>query len=245
MARDSGGSFYDADDVHKRYTAHRDGEQHLSPNHVMEEPAVLAEVGNPAGLRVLDLGCGDGRFGHQMLMAGARSYQGVDSSLRMIDIAKLNLAGTRGSVELANIENVAPPSGSLDLITARLSLHYVADLDRIMSAAAQGLSAGGRFIFTVVHPVITSYDNQPTGPRTNWTVDDYFHTGPRMRNWLGSEVTWHHRTIEDYVNAVTEAGLTLTALRECEPDPARFDGHTEELARRQRVPLFLLLNMRI
>lgn len=245
MARESGDSFYDAEDVHRRYTAHRDGKRHLSPNYVMEEPAVLAEVGDPAGLRILDLGCGDGRFGHKMLMAGAGSYQGVDSSLRMIEMAEQNLAGTPGSVELADIEDVIPPSGSLDLITARLSLHYVAELDRIMNVAAQGLAVDGRFIFTVVHPVITSYDNQPTGPRTSWTVDDYFRTGPRMRNWLGSEVTWHHRTIEDYVRAVTEAGLTLTALRECGPDPARFDGHTDELARRQRVPLFLLLNTRV
>ena len=180
-----------------------------------------------------------------MLMAGAGSYQGVDSSLRMIEMAKQNLAGTPGRVELTDIEDVIPPPRSLDLVTARLSLHYVPALDRIMNAAAQGLAADGRFIFTVVHPVITSYDNQPTRPRTSWTVDDYFHPGPRMRNWLGSKVTWYHRTIEDYVNAVTEAGLTLTALRECQPEPARFDGHTEELARRQRVPLFLLLNARV
>jgi SAM-dependent methyltransferase len=245
VAGGSGDSFYDAEDVHERYTAQRDGEQHLSPNHVMEEPAVLAEVGDPAGLRILDLGCGDGRFGHRMLMAGARSYQGVDSSLRMIGMAVQNLAGTPGSVRLADIEDVIPAPGSLDIITARLSLHYLADIDPIMKIVAQALATDGRFIFTVVHPVITSYDNQPTGPRTNWTVDDYFNTGPRVRNWLGSNVTWHHRTIEDYVRAVTKAGLTLTALRECEPDPARFDGHTDELARRRRVPLFLLLNTRI
>jgi hypothetical protein len=54
VARDTGGSFYDDDEVHQRYTAHRAREQHLDPNHVMEEPAVLTEVGDPAGLRILD-----------------------------------------------------------------------------------------------------------------------------------------------------------------------------------------------
>jgi len=245
VARGNGGSFYDAEDVHTRYTTHRDGEQHLNPNHVMEEPAVLAEVGDPAGLRILDLGCGDGRFGRRMLMAGARSYHGVDGSHRMIELAGRNLAGTAGTVELADIEDVSPPAGSLDMITARLSLHYVADVGRVLKVAAEALATEGRFIFTVVHPVITSHDNQPTGPRTSWTVDDYFNTGPRVRNWLGSQVTWHHRTIQDHVGLVTEAGLTLTALRECEPVPERFDGHADELARRRRVPLFLLLNTRI
>jgi hypothetical protein len=44
VAQHSGGSFYDAADVHQRYTEHRADEQHLSPNHVMEEPAVLAAL---------------------------------------------------------------------------------------------------------------------------------------------------------------------------------------------------------
>lgn len=62
---------------------------------------------------------------------------------------------------------------------------------------------------------------------------------------MGAQVSWHHRTIEDYVAAMTNAGLTLTSLRECEPDPTRFAGDTGELARRRRVPLFLLLNDRL
>lgn len=245
MADDGSGSFYDAGGVHTRYIEHRGGRPYLSANHVMEEPAVLAEVGNPAGLRVLDLGCGDGRFGHHLLMAGAYSYQGIDSSHRMIELATRNLAGTTADIRLADIADAVPPAGSLDLVTARLSLHYLADLDHLTKAVARGLAAGGRFIFTIVHPVITSHDNRPDGARTNWTVDNYFETGPRVREWLGSTVTWHHRTIEDYVRAVTGAGLTLTALRECEPEPTRFDGHADELARRRRVPLFLLLNAHI
>lgn len=97
---------------------------------------------------------------------------------------------------------------------------------------------------TVVHPVITSCDNRPAGPRTTWTVDDYFSPGLRIRAWMGSQVTWHHRTIENYFAAITGAGLTVTSLRECEPDAARFDGNADELVRRRRVPLFLLLNAR-
>jgi hypothetical protein len=39
----------------------------------MGEPAVLAEVGDPAGLRVLDLGCGDAQFGRHILAGASRS----------------------------------------------------------------------------------------------------------------------------------------------------------------------------
>jgi len=243
MFDQEGESFYDAPGVHDRYTAHRE-DRRLSPNHVMEEPAVLTEVGDPAGLRVLDLGCGDGAFGRLLLAAGARSYLGIDSSNSMVEQAGRTLAGTAGRVDLADIEEFTVDADSVDLVTARLSLHYVADLGRVLAACARALAPAGRLIVTVIHPVITSYDNRPAGPRTTWTVDDYFNPGPRIRAWMGSQVTWHHRTIENYFTAISRAGLTVTSLRECEPDAARFEGDADELTRRRRVPLFLLLNAR-
>lgn len=46
----------------------------------MEEPAVLGEVGDQSGLRVIDLGCGDARFGRLLLAGGCASYLGIDGS---------------------------------------------------------------------------------------------------------------------------------------------------------------------
>ena len=241
MSGQGGESFYDAPGVHERYAAHR-GDRRLSANYVMEQPAVLAEMGDPAGLRVLDLGCGDGAFGRWLLAAGARSYLGVDSSTRMVEQARRTLAGTTGRVDLADIQDFAADPDAVDLVTARLSMHYVADLDRVFASCARALAPAGRLILTVVHPVITSYTNHPAGPRTTWTVDDYFTPGPRIRAWMGSQVTWYHRTIETYFAAVTGAGLTITSIRECEPDPTRFADAVDELSRRRRVPLFFLLN---
>jgi len=121
----------------------------------------LTEVGDPAGLRVLDLGCGDGAFGRLLLAAGARSYLGADSSNSMVEQAGRTLAGTAGRVDLADIEEFTVDADSVDLVTARLSLHYVADLGRVLAACARALPPAGRLIVTVVHPVITSYDNRP------------------------------------------------------------------------------------
>jgi hypothetical protein len=93
-----------------------------------------------------------------------------------------------------------------------------------------------------MHPVITSHDARASTdePRTSWVVDDYFTPGPREQQWLGGRTTWHHRTVEDHVAALLGAGFTLTALRECAPRPERFDS-AAELARRRRIPLFLLV----
>lgn len=238
-----GGAFYDNAEVQARYTEHREPDR-FNPNHVMEEPAVLAEVGDPAGLRVIDLGCGDGSFGWWLLANGGASYFGVDGSQAMITLAERTLTGTSGRVMLGDLEDFDGPPASAELITARLSLHYLADLTAVCAAAARALTPGGRFVLTVVHPVITSHDNRPSGPRTSWTVDDYFLPGPRPRDWLGARVTWYHRTVEQYVRALTEAGFTLSGLRECAPEPDRLDGDLAELARRRRVPLFLLVSGR-
>jgi hypothetical protein len=72
-------------------------------------------------------------------------------------------------------------------------------------------------------------------------VDDYFIAGPRQQEWLGGEVVWHHRTLEAQVDALQRAGFALTAVRECAPRAERFGADDDEFARRQRVPMFLLL----
>jgi SAM-dependent methyltransferase len=236
-----GGSYYDDPEVFQRYTRVHDSPGRTNPTHVMEEPAVLAEIGDPAGLEVIDLGCGDAHFGRSLLTAGAASYLGIDGSRNMIERARQNLRGTSGRVELRDLESFQAPPGSVDLVTSRLALHYVEDIAPVLAAVSLALRSGGRFVMTVVHPVITAHDNRPAGPRTTWTVDDYFDIGPRRWAWFGGRVTWHHRTVEHYAQSLLGAGLSITGLRECEPVDERFGGDVEELARRRRVPLFLLL----
>ena len=52
---------------------------------------------------------------------------------------------------------------------------------------------------------------------TSWLVDDYFLPGPRERSWMGSTVTWHHRSTEQHLQHLREAGFVLEALSECPP----------------------------
>jgi SAM-dependent methyltransferase len=235
-----GGSFYDEPEVIRRFAGKRRGSA-LDPTHVMEEPAVLAELGDVRGRRVIDLGCGDGAFGRTLLAAGAASYLGVDGSRTMVERARQQLTHGPGQVVLGDLEDFTAPTNSADLVICRLALHYVADIGPVLDAVAGCLRPGGRFVMTVVHPVITAHDNRPEGPRTSWIVDHYFELGPRTRPWMGSHIVWHHRTVEHHVQALLVAGLTLGALRECEPVPDRCAGELAELDRRRRVPLFLLL----
>jgi SAM-dependent methyltransferase len=237
-----GGAFYDDAEARDAYLAHRNDP--LSPNLTMEEPAFLSELGRLRGERLLDLGCGDGAFASVALDAGAGEYLGVDGSGGMVAAALERPLPDRATVIKNQIERAAFPKGSFDLVTSRMALHYIADLEAVAASVHSWLRTNGRLIFSVVHPVITSFDASGEGPRQRWIVDDYFVPGPRRRTWFGQDVVWHHRTVEQYVAVLTGAGFDLTALRECAPAPELFDGHEAELARRRRVPVVLLLAAR-
>ncbi|HSZ71007.1 MAG TPA: class I SAM-dependent methyltransferase [Solirubrobacteraceae bacterium] len=208
----------------------------------MEHPALREELGAVSGLRVLDLGCGDAEIGRELLDAGAARYRGIDGSARMVDAARRTLAGTTGEAVVCDIEDLAEPAESFDLVLSRMALHYVANLAPVLRACGACLAPGGRLVFTVVHPVITASDIRASSsePRQSWVVDDYFNIGPRDQQWLGARTVWHHRTIEDYVSELRNAGFALVNLRECAPRRERF-GDDAEFERRRRIPLVLLL----
>ncbi|MFF2198146.1 methyltransferase domain-containing protein, partial [Streptomyces sp. NPDC058157] len=84
-----GPDFYDDERVFPRYQEARSATD--EGNATLEDPYVTAYAGDLRGRSVLDLGCGDGRFGASALAAGARRYLGVDGSTRMLALAATRL----------------------------------------------------------------------------------------------------------------------------------------------------------
>ena len=238
-----GPSFYDNAAIFQTYMNRR--ERADTPNDTLELPVVEELLGSVAGQDVLDLGCGDGRFGLSLLEAQATSYTGIDGSENMVQVARANLTGTAGAVRRERLEEVSLSPGAFSRVCARLVLHYLEDLTHVFQAVSESLRSDGLFVFSVEHPVITSSNiaEQDSGLRQNWTVDDYFNTGPRVTNWMGGSVVKHHRTVEDYFAAVQASGLVVEALREARPRREHF---TDEALfnRRKRIPLFLVVAAR-
>lgn len=94
--------FYDIPEVRENYLAHR--RRPDNPNDALERPLFLELTGNLTNLDIIDLGCGDASFGNTALLQGARSYEGIEVSSSMLDIAHQTLAGTSGKVRHESIE---------------------------------------------------------------------------------------------------------------------------------------------
>lgn len=238
---DSGAQFFDNEQIFATYQQRRTSVG--SANNLLEWPIFRELVGVVHGLRILDLGCGDATFGCDALAQGCGAYLGLEGAQRMAELGRQTLAGTTGQVIHANIESWVYPINQFDLVISRMALHYVVDITALFAQVYATLAAGGRFVFSVEHPVITSCSNarpDGEGKRQDWIVDDYFITGPRSVKWLGGEVIKVHHTVEDYFMALHRAGFVVTALRESRPQRALFTDE-KEYRRRQRIPLMLFM----
>lgn len=237
-----GSEFYDDEVVFATYMARRE-KRADSPNDVLEKPILDELIGDPTNLRILDLGCGNAEFGQEAFQRGCRSYLGIDGSENMINLAQNMLHGTSGKTERATIEEWEYPKSQFDLVISRLALHYIEPFESICTKVFRTLLDGGRFIFSVEHPVITSSDQawRTSGPRQHWIVDDYFETGRRVTNWMGGDVIKYHRTVEDYFSALRRAKFVIDDVRESRPRRNLF-GDEETYKRRKRIPLLLFFS---
>jgi hypothetical protein len=119
--------------------------------------------------------------------------------------------------------------GPLDCLNATVVRGDAVDVGAVLRRVYATLAQSGPLVFSVEHPIITSSDQAWQGrePRQAWLVDDYFVTGRRETEWMGSRVVKFHRTVEHYVSLIQSAGLRLETLREPAPAAQRFASQQE------------------
>lgn len=193
---------------------------------------------------VLDLGCGYGWHCRYAAEQGARSVLGLDLSQRMLDKARELTSNARITYRLCDLTAYAYPSEAYDLVVSNLALHYVADLAALFRKIHTTLRPGGTFLFNMEHPVFTAGVHQDwvydmDGKPLYWPVDDYFHAGERVTNFLGCEVRKQHHTLTQLMAALLGAGFTLDALVEAEPPQEMM--HLPGMEDEMRRPMMLLI----
>jgi SAM-dependent methyltransferase len=210
-----------------------------------EWPAFRSLLPDLRGKRLLDLGCGFGWHCRYARERQARSVVGVDLSDRMLVRARQSTDDPGIEYRHAAIEDIDFPADAFDIVISSLALHYVERLDLMCAKVHRWLAAGGAFVFSVEHPIVTARAAQdwhygPDGERLHWPVDDYQEEGVRYARWLGTEVVKYHRTLATYVNRLLDAGLRVSKLLEPEP-PADMVAERPDWRDERRRPLFLLI----
>lgn len=200
-----------------------------------------------SGLRVLDLGCGEGIITRALAARGAAAT-GIDPSPRLIEHARAAGTPGPGTVVYAVDDGCVlgtVADGSVDRMTAGLSLNHVPDLDAALAAVRRVLVPRGTLAFSIPHPCFEA-------PHASWTtatdgtarrvVGDYLAEGfwrsdnPRAVRRAGNQ----HRTLATYLAALLRHGFTLEAVTE--PTPT-----AHVAARRPKragLPPFLVVRVR-
>lgn len=105
-----------------------------------------------ANLRVLEVGCGLGTDAAQFAKAGA-DYTGIDLTQAAVDLTKLRfeLFDLKGTLRIADAENLDFPDNSFDLVYSHGVLHHTPDTAGAVREIHRVLRPGGRAIVMVYH----------------------------------------------------------------------------------------------
>ena len=184
-------------------------------------PRVLELCGDVSGLSILDLGCGEGYVGRQLAERGAAAIEGHDVSEGMVAGAQKTAAAlgldhlTYFASDLRQAE-FGDPEKPVDLAIAVFLFNYMdtAAMSRILTRVRSVLKPGGRFIFTVPHPLLPwvkpaakPFYMRPEGGYLS-SVDVPFPGRIWRRDGESVEVQAVHKTFTTYFTALREAGFT-------------------------------------
>ncbi len=235
-------NIYDNPEFHAGYSTL--GRQVHGLDGAAEWPEMRALLPEVSGARVLDLGCGFGWFARWAAERGAHSVLGVDVSSKMLERAQEDTEAASVRYQQLDLDEFVPASSSFDVAFSSLAFHYVRDLDRLLSATAGSLAAGGALVFSVEHPIYSApstqaFETSQAGDRV-WPLDNYLAEGERVTSWFVDGVVKRHRTVATYVNAVINAGFVLDRMVEFGASTEQAQAHPERADDVHR-PWFLLL----
>lgn len=177
-------------------------------------PALLEVLPDSAGL-ILDLGCGEGRAGRQLLATGRRVL-GIERSPTLARAAAT--ASPALPVAQADAARLPLADGCVGLAVASMSLLDMDDFEGAIAETARVLRPGGVFCFAIVHPFDSACDSG-AAPSAPFAVSQPYLTSRRYedrfeRDGLGITVASVHRPLSAYTTALFRVGLVITDLRE-------------------------------
>lgn len=204
------------------------------------DPVMRDRAREASPRKVLDVGCGEGRFCRMLADSGATTT-GIDPTAALIDEARRRDPAGR---YLRGVAEALPfGAGAFDLVVSYLSLIDIPDLDAAVAEMARVLAPGGRLLIANLTSFATpcadrGWVRDDAGHRLHYPIDHYLDDRAMWVEWRGIRILNHHRALSRYMKALLGCGLQLTWFDEPEP---RADTPPSRARAYRRVPWFLVM----
>jgi SAM-dependent methyltransferase len=207
----------------------------------MLDPVMLRLAGDVTGARVLDVGCGEGRFSRKLARRGA-DCTGIDPTAFLLRTAVERGTGT----PVRAVAEALPFASSVfDLAVTYITLVDIAHYREAIDEMARVLRTGGRLLAANLGFVSASqvanggWQRGENGERQYVPIDRYASEWSEIYEWRGVRLRNYHRPLSAYMRAYLGARL---ALREfLEPVPDEQYRSIPELDGAYRVPWFTVM----
>jgi ubiquinone/menaquinone biosynthesis C-methylase UbiE len=191
-------------------------------------PCVKSIAGSVAGLRVLDLACGNGSLTRWLKRRGA-DVIGADGTLAMIECAQRRESEAPLGIEYIHSDGAKlafVPANEFHLVICTMALMDMPDAQAsaAISDIARILKPDGRAIICISHPCFDVPEN------SEWVIEQAASQPPqvwrkvrRYRQEFSGAIAWshrefysrsYHRPLQWYFRRFREARLCVTAFEE-------------------------------
>lgn len=221
-------------------------------------PAFLSFMPEIAGLRVIDLGCGEGSNTRRFAGLGGQ-LTGVDLSPAMIAFAQEEERRRPLGVhyEIRSFSDLKGfDANSFDAALSTMALMDGPDFPAAVREAHRLLIPGGFLCFSILHPCFITPDvswvRSQDGGYAGLQVGRYFDPTSFIENWIFSKrpraeavepfaIPRFPRTLSDYINPLCATGFRISAVEEPRPDEDTSREHPWLARWRAHAPLVLFI----
>ncbi len=208
------------------------------------DPIMLRLAGAVDGARVLDVGCGEGRFCRMLSKRGARCM-GIDPTALLLRTARERGAD---AIDPARAVAEALPfaASTFDLAVSYITLVDIEHYREAITEMARALKPGGHLLAANISFVSASQDENggwvrdTDGKRLHIPIDNYIDESSRVYEWDGIRIRNYHRPLSAYMRAYLGAGLLLREFLEPTPDE-KYRGLADYDGAAFRVPWFTVM----
>ena len=189
-----------------------------SPEGVDEADARL--LGDVSGARVLEVGCGAGQCGRWLRAEGVREVVGFDLAWRQLQHSVRIDAqtGYRLPAVQADAQRMPFADRAFDVVFSAFgAFPFVPAAEAALAEAARVLKPGGRFVFSVTHPIRWCFPDDPTEHGLK-VRQSYFDRRAYVEEDDEGRAIYveHHHTLGDWLRGIVGAGLVPRDLVEPE-----------------------------